>query len=109
MNSGREPGPEDPRGSRPPPDVPSGEDEEADWPTWRQGAGYSRPTPPDPEPEHHAEEVVLSRHDHDTHARPDSRAVRPGRRFPAPARPGRRTRPGSGQPGQSGAAAPGGV
>ena len=48
MNSGREPGPEDPRGSRPPPDVPSGEDEETDWPTWRQGAGYSRPTPPDP-------------------------------------------------------------
>src|SRR6201982_1343551 len=108
MNSGREPGPEDPRGSRPPPDVPSGENEETDWPTWRQGAGYSRPTPPDTYPEHRAEQVALSPHDNDTHAGPDpgsgSGQVGDSRRPPGHVS---EPWPRSVQPGQSRAAGPG--
>src|SRR5215471_8195886 len=88
MNSGREPGPEDPGGSRPPPDLPPGEDEETDWPTWRQGAGYSRPTPPGPEPEDYAEPAPLPRRDHGAHARPDSGSGQPGDSRPAPGQPG---------------------
>jgi hypothetical protein len=33
-----------------PADEPAQEDQDVDWATWRQEAGYSRPVPPDPEP-----------------------------------------------------------
>jgi hypothetical protein len=32
-----------------PADEPAPEDQDVDWATWRQGAGYSRPVPPEPE------------------------------------------------------------
>lgn len=50
MNSGHETGPEDPPEAPVPADESAQEDPDEDWATWRQGAGYSRPVPPDPEP-----------------------------------------------------------
>lgn len=50
MNSGHETGPEDPPEAPESADAPAPEDRDIDWATWRQGPGYSRPVPPDPEP-----------------------------------------------------------
>lgn len=51
MNSGHETGPEDPQEAPASADVPAQGEQNVDWATWRQGAGYSRPVPPGPEPE----------------------------------------------------------
>ena len=88
MNSGREPGPEEPRASRPPPDVPPGEEEYTDWVTWRQGAGRSQPTPPDSDPEIPTEPVPLPRRDHGAYTRPDSGPPRSGESWPGPGQSG---------------------
>ena len=51
MNSGHETGPEDPPEAPLPGDESAQEDQDVDWATWRQGPGYSRPVPPEPESE----------------------------------------------------------
>jgi hypothetical protein len=58
MNSGYRPEPEDQRPSRGYHGSPPEEDQDVDWATWRQGAGYSRPVPPQPEyPDPHSPEL----------------------------------------------------
>jgi hypothetical protein len=49
MSSGHESGPEDPQGASAPDDASSQDDQDLEWTAWRQGPGYSRPVPPEPE------------------------------------------------------------
>ncbi len=55
-----------------PPGTQADEDPGLDWATWRQGPGYSRPVPPEPEPGHRAEPGPLHRGERGSHARPAS-------------------------------------